>query len=163
MTNCSCGGYGCKLCAGQAPPKIFIPIEPMGAVRTTQKQKFVDKRAKRYAEYKEAVALMARSRIRQPVPPGKAIILTDVTFYMPMPKSGKTTVVINGQRKQIKISEGMPHIHTPDLDNLLKGLKDSLKGIAWHDDARVYKYTNPQKVYSECPGIEFGIEYVDLF
>jgi len=106
---------------------------------------------------------MARSRIRQPVPPGKAIILTDVTFYMPMPKSGKTTVVIDGQRKQIKVIEGMPHIHTPDLDNLLKGLKDSLKGIAWHDDARVYKYTNPQKVYSECPGIEFGIEYVDLF
>ncbi len=31
----------------------------------------------------------------------------------------------------------LPHESKPDSDNLLKALKDSLSGLAWHDDAQV--------------------------
>lgn len=41
----------------------------------------------------------------------------------------------------------------PDLDNIWKLIKDSLKGIAWQDDAQVV-YGRQQKVYSgELPGL----------
>jgi len=166
MQTCKgCGGAGCKACANQqdTTPKIFLPIEPMGAVRTTQKAKSYDEKYKKYAAWKTHLGYMAQSRINY-IPSGHAIILTDLTFYMPIPKSGKTSILVDGKRKSLKVYEGMPFIHTPDLDNLIKGLKDALNKIAWADDAPIYQYKgDPKKVYSEVPGIEFGIEIQDLF
>lgn len=162
MMGCGCGGAGCKLCAGRQAPKLFIPTEPMGAVRTTQKQKFSDPRYQKYATYKTHIALLVGSRVRM-IPAGKAIIITDLTFYMPIPASGKVTRLnySTGKRIQVPVMEGMPHMAKPDIDNLVKGLFDSLNGVAWADDNQVFKITNTQKVYSEYPGIEFGIEYAD--
>lgn len=157
-----CGGAGCKQCAGQAPPKLFIPIEPMGAVRTTKAMAGRTEAGQCYAAYKEHIGLMARSRLKM-IPQGHAIVLRDVTFFMPMPKNGKTTIMVDGKRKQITVTEGMPYTKTPDTDNLIKGLKDGLNGIAWYDDAPVYRYEGyVQKIYSEYPGIEFGIEFTSL-
>jgi Holliday junction resolvase RusA-like endonuclease len=162
LSNCSCGGAGCKLCPPPQNPKVFLPIEPMGAVRTTQKQKFRDERYLRYANYKQHIGLLAGSRLTQ-VPPGKAVVITDLVFYMPIPKSGKVSRIEphTGKRKQYTVSDGMAHITKPDIDNLVKGLFDALNGIAWHDDNQVYKITSVEKVYSDYPGIEFGIEYHD--
>lgn len=166
MSNCSCGGAGCKLCTGQAPPKIFIPIEPMGAVRMTRGGKHHKghaNRNERYFEYKEAIGIMATHRLRGVIEPGKAVVVTDLTFYMPIPKNGKVSRINphTGKRVQVNIAEGMPHIATPDIDNLIKGLFDSLNKVAWADDNQVYRITNTQKVYSDYPGIEFGIEVVE--
>jgi Holliday junction resolvase RusA-like endonuclease len=38
-----------------------------------------------------------------------------------------------------------PHTTKPDLDNLVKGLKDAMTGIAWHDDTQVYLYADVRK------------------
>ncbi len=36
---------------------------------------------------------------------------------------------------------GQPHSIKPDVDNLVKAVKDALKGIAWIDDAQVAELT----------------------
>jgi Holliday junction resolvase RusA-like endonuclease len=128
--------------------KLFIPIKPMGAVRTTQKQKFVDKRAQRYLTYKQQIALLVSKQIEKP---SDRPILADITFYMPMPNSwsGKKKERLNGQ------------IHTskPDIDNLIKGVFDAINGICWKDDRQVYE-VHSKKFYSFNPGI--GIEIWEL-
>lgn len=163
MSACSCGGVGCKICKDQQAPKLFLPIAPMGAVRTTQKAKYVSESYARYATYKEHIGLLAATRLRV-IPPGQAITITNLTFYMPIPEKGKITRLnhLTGKRVSIPVTEGMPHIAKPDIDNLIKGLFDSLNGIAWADDNQVYKITNTQKIYSEYPGIEFGIEFISI-
>jgi Holliday junction resolvase RusA-like endonuclease len=125
--------------------KLFIPIIPMGAVRTTQKQKFVDERAKRYLSYKQQIAWLIKQHIHRP---SDNPILVDVTFYMPIPSSwsGKKKERYNGQIHKSK----------PDIDNLIKGLFDSLNKIAWKDDNLVYE-VHSKKVYSFNPGIAFEI------
>jgi Holliday junction resolvase RusA-like endonuclease len=162
MQTCKgCGGAGCKACIDQKAPTLFIPIEPMGAVRTTQKAKHVSESYKRYAAYKQELGYMVGSRL-QFIPAGKAITITDLTFYMPMNDDKKTRIMLDGKRKTFKTIEGTPHLNKPDIDNLVKGLFDSLNKIAWADDNQVYQVTNVKKVYSDYPGIEFGIEYNDL-
>lgn len=154
-----CGGAGCKACKDRQAPKLFLPIEPMPYKRTTQKQKFVDPAYKKYMEYKQAIGLMAGPKIRM-IDKGLPVSI-DVTFYMPIPKSGKITVVdpYTSKRKQVEVVEGRPHIFTPDADNLIKGLFDALNKIAWADDNQVYEIKS-RKVYSDYPGIELGIEYL---
>jgi Holliday junction resolvase RusA-like endonuclease len=52
-----------------------------------------------------------------------------VQFYFPMPK-------------RLQFNKPVFHIHTPDLDNLLKSTMDALTDVgAWRDDALVCKMT----------------------
>ena len=129
----------------------FIPIQPMGAVRTTQKQKWTDERYKKYAAYKEHIGFMARQIIKQPT---TAPILATVTFYMPIPNSWS--------QKKKERHEGAIHTSKPDIDNLVKGLFDSLNKIAWKDDAQVYE-VHSRKLYSKTPGIEFELVEANLY
>jgi Holliday junction resolvase RusA-like endonuclease len=128
--------------------KLFIPIVPMGAVRTTQKQKFVDERAKRYFAYKQQIALSVKQHIKTP---SERPILADITFYMPIPNSWS-------QIKKERMN-GAVHKSKPDIDNLIKGLFDSLNKIVWKDDNLVYE-VHSKKVYSFNPGI--GMEIWEL-
>ncbi len=57
----------------------------------------------------------------------------DIVFLIPMPKSWS-------KKKKEKMNK-MPHKSKPDLDNLIKGVKDALK----KDDSDVWIYNNPQK------------------
>ena len=50
-------------------------------------------------------------------------IALSVSFYLPRPKSIKTRTV--------------PHTKKPDLDKLVRAVKDGLTRIVWHDDAQV--------------------------
>jgi Holliday junction resolvase RusA-like endonuclease len=45
------------------------------------------------------------------------------------------------------------HVKKPDLDNLLKAVKDALKGICWHDDSQVVR-TEALKKYAVESGRE---------
>lgn len=128
--------------------KLFIPIVPMGAVRTTQKQKFVDERAKRYLSYKRDIALLTKQHIKTP---SEHPIMADITFYMPMPTSW------SGKKKER--FNGAVHRSKPDIDNMVKGCFDSLNKIAWQDDNQVYE-VHARKLYSYNPGI--GIEIWEL-
>jgi len=73
-------------------------------------------------------------------PPWEGAILLRVVFWMPRPqaKCWKT-----------KPMPAYPHIKKPDLDNLIKSVKDALTGVVYQDDAQV------QKVFAEkwvCSG-----------
>lgn len=123
--------------------KLFIPVQPMGAVRTTQAQKFVDDRYKRYTYYKKQLGLYAKKIVK--VPTDKPVMV-DLVFYMPIPS--------NGRAKGKKISIGDYHMVRPDTDNLCKGVLDSLNKIAFHDDNQVVEI-HCKKVYSSITGIAF--------
>jgi Holliday junction resolvase RusA-like endonuclease len=125
--------------------KLFIPILPMGAVRTTQRQKFSDKQYLKYAAYKMKIGLLAREVFNIPL---EWPISARVTFYMPIPNSWSQ------KKKDSKL--GSFHTSKPDIDNLIKGLFDSLNKIAWKDDNQVCEVYS-RKVYSNEPGIEFEL------
>lgn len=129
--------------------KIFIPIHPMGAVRTTQKQKFVDTRAKKYFAYKQVIALFSKKYFKKAI---TGPISIEIVFYMPIPKNGKS--------KGKKVNIGQIHVIKPDIDNLIKGVFDSLNKIAWKDDAQVYE-VHSKKVYSTNPGIALELWELD--
>lgn len=128
--------------------KLFIPLPPMGAVRTTQKQKYVDERAKKYFTYKHHIAFLTKQHLKVPT---KNPVLVDLTFYMPIPNSWS--------KKKKEYYNGKIHKSKPDIDNLIKGVFDSLNKIAWKDDNQVYE-VHSKKTYSYNPGI--GIEIWDL-
>lgn len=62
-----------------------------------------------------------------------------VAFVMPRPKS---------KIRKRGPNDSYPHTGKPDIDNLLKSLKDSLSGLLWRDDAQVAKVTALKRVAS---------------
>ena len=51
--------------------------------------------------------------------------------------------------------DGLEHVtKRPDLDNVLKAIKDGMNGIAWLDDSQVVRLVDCRKVYAEQPGVD---------
>lgn len=48
------------------------------------------------------------------------------------------------------------HVRKPDLDNLVKAIKDALKGIVYADDSQVVRQW-PVKVYGVQPGVRITV------
>lgn len=82
----------------------------------------------------------------------------DITFYMPRPKSHYGT---GGNAEKLKSSSPSFHTSTPDLDKLVRCVKDSLTGIAWKDDSQV-AVLSAAKFYSDNPGASIIIKKVSL-
>ena len=75
-----------------------------------------------------------------------------VDIYRPIPKSlskKKRAEAIAGQLRPTK---------KPDLDNLVKGIKDGMSKIIWHDDAQIVEM-NVRKFYSENPRAVVKVEW----
>lgn len=67
-----------------------------------------------------------------------------VRFEMPIPKS-------YSKKKRQAITDGsLQHVKRPDLDNMLKFIKDCLNGLAWRDDSQVIS-VNMAKEYAAEP------------
>lgn len=126
------------------PMKVIIDIEPMGAVRTTQKQKYVDPAAIRYANYKLLIAYKLREKIKEPF---LGAINVNVLFVMPMTKKMKPE------------QAGEWHLKKPDLDNMIKGVFDAANKIAWKDDSQVVQ-SSEMKMYGLHPEIHIEITEV---
>lgn len=85
--------------------------------------------------------------LNAPIPAGVPIILI-CTFLMPIPVS-----------KPKKFKENPPpHTSTPDVDNLLKFLKDCFNNLAWCDDSQVIQ-VEASKKYSTEPGTEINLKW----
>lgn len=56
-------------------------------------------------------------------------------------------------RNQNKLKDSAPTFHTvkPDVDNLLKLVKDALNGLAYADDSQVCRYDCASKCYGDRP------------
>jgi len=82
-----------------------------------------------------------------------------VCCYFPRPKghygTGRNANVL---KERYKIDER--YTKTPDGDNLLKFIADSLNGIFWSDDRQIWK-VEVRKRYGERPRTEIEIGYDD--
>lgn len=87
----------------------------------------------------------------QKIPAGIGIKLT-CRFFMPIPASAS--------KKQRALMEGcaVPHVKKPDLDNLIKFVKDCANGILWADDSQVTSIS-ASKAYHPSPATEIMIEW----
>lgn len=101
-----------------------------------------------YKEYVRTAAL----KVKPPKPLDGPIALK-VTAYRSIPKSfskKKTEAAKQGEIKPIT---------KPDIDNIIKGVKDALKSIIWHDDSQVVELEG-EKWYSDTPRVEIEIRQV---
>lgn len=75
-------------------------------------------------------------------------------FVMPRPKSHYGT-----GKNATALKKFVPSYHTskPDLDKLIRCVKDALTGVAWKDDSQVCEVVANKK-YGETPGVNVEIE-----
>jgi Holliday junction resolvase RusA-like endonuclease len=91
---------------------MIYNIVPIAKPRMTRRDKWLKPPRPVVQEYWDFCDKCGREKIRLD-PSG-----CRVTFFLPMPKSWS--------EKKRRAYRGMPHMATPDLDNLLKGLFDAL-------------------------------------
>lgn len=127
--------------------EFTVNVNPMGAVRMTQRGKWKSDSAQRYLSYKSQIGFEARKHIKTPLSgPVHAVI----TFFYPIPTSFSKF-----KKEKARKGEIAPVVK-PDIDNCVKGIFDALNKIAWNDDNQVVS-TNASKVYSDQPRIEIRI------
>ena len=80
----------------------------------------------------------------------------NISFYMPRPKGHYGT-----GRNRLNLKPSAPRHHTtkPDLDNLIKFVKDCLNGIVYEDDKQVVDIS-AFKLYAEKPKTIIRIKQV---
>ena len=75
-------------------------------------------------------------------------------FYMPIPKSTYSS------KRKLMERGWIFHTKRPDLDNLIKFVKDCLNGVVYQDDSQVFSI-QAEKRYSEDPKTEVFISWVE--
>ena len=126
--------------------KITIPGKPIAKARPRfcRAGKFVKTYDAQVSESGKWI-LSARDQITNPIMDG-AINLS-CAFHMARPKSHYGT---GRNAKKLKSSAPINHTYTPDLDNLVKFVKDCLNGLAWRDDSQVV-FLTAYKIYDAEP------------
>lgn len=106
---------------------------------------------KKTSDYEAVIAMHAKQAMKSLQPIDSACCLS-LVFHMPIPKSWS-------QKKRAQAIGGeITHTSKPDLDNLIKAVKDGLNGIVWADDAQVVRVV-AEKKYSENPRVECCVFY----
>lgn len=124
-----------------------IAIDPIGAVRMTQNDKFKPS-AQRYFAYKNVIG----HHLRRQQADNQSLelpLVIHLTFHMPIPPSHS----LKKQREMI----GTPHTVKPDIDNLIKGFCDAANGILWSDDKLICT-CSASKVYATEPGVSWEVK-----
>ena len=103
--------------------------------------------------YEARVAMFAQQAMAGAKPFGGAVELSVVArFSIPASWSKK--------RRQAAM-DGVEHVtKRPDLDNVLKAIKDGLNGVAWKDDSQVCVLRECRKGYSDTPRVLVTVEAV---
>ena len=123
--------------------RIFVPIKPMPAPRPRVTRNGTHNPTD-YTIYKRAVGMIARRRFRRPE---EGPVAMHIDFLFEVPKSWSK------KRK----AAAKWHTSRPDIDNLQKGIKDALNGIAYKDDSQVCQVT-ARKQYADRSGIIIEVE-----
>jgi Holliday junction resolvase RusA-like endonuclease len=129
---------------------ITIPGTPLAKKRPrfARRGKFVTTyNSQETEEGKFIMVMMSQLHGHQPIPSGTPIHV-EVFFGMPFPAS-------MSQKKRI----GAEHTKKPDVDNMLKFLKDCCNGVVWHDDSQVVSVL-ASKAYSDKPSTQFILRWV---
>ena len=125
--------------------QFSVTTTPMGAVRMTQRGKWVKPTAQKYLSYKGLIAWEARKHIKEPL---NGPVSVSMEFYFPTPK-----------RKKTAEERGIYPTVKPDIDNCVKGVFDALNGIAWKDDNLVVEQQSIKR-YDATPMIVIKIKEV---
>ena len=84
----------------------------------------------------------------------------DLVFIMPRPKGHFGT----GKNSQV-IKESAPsrHVSKPDLDKLVRCVKDALTNVVWNDDSQVYELTATKQyeTISRGTGVKIAIRRIE--
>lgn len=103
-------------------------------------------------DYKDYIRLAAAEQVKGQAPLDGALIF-GLKVYRAIPKGFSKKKADAAERGEIR------PITKPDLGNYVKGIKDALRSICWHDDSQVVAYKEPfGKYYSEKPRIEIEVE-----
>ncbi|NCD26838.1 MAG: RusA family crossover junction endodeoxyribonuclease [Deltaproteobacteria bacterium] len=125
--------------------KLVLPITPKAQARPrfTRQGHAYKAKAQRQAE-ESLCALLAQHRPEKPL---EGAITMTATAYLPIPRSWS-------RKKQAAAREGaIQPTGKPDLDNLVKHLKDCLTATKfWKDDALITEYTGISKRYDDGDG-----------
>lgn len=125
---------------------LFIAIKPMPAPRP-RVTKNGTYNAKEYTKYKEAIRLAYVSKNKGY--PIESAMFMRIDFFFEIPKSWS--------KKKKEAAKW--HTSRPDTDNLVKGVKDALNGVAYKDDSQVC-YVVARKQYAHTSGIKIEIESI---
>ena len=108
----------------------------------------------KYATYKKLLSYSAKTQMKE----NKyhlllgAVELKKCIFYFFPPQSWSR------KKKQMALANEIKHTSKPDIDNLVKGLFDSLNGIVFEDDKNIWKKQDVEKLYTDKrEGIELII------
>ncbi|WP_404335818.1 RusA family crossover junction endodeoxyribonuclease [Planococcus rifietoensis] len=134
-----------------------IPGDPVAQGRPRAGKSFADKTVlydpAKSRDFKSYVRLVAAQHA-----PAKLIdgpIHLNVDFYRSVPKKFQT------KPKLELIEKGLLLPTTkPDVDNYIKGIKDGMNKVMWHDDSQVVSL-NVRKFYSMTPRVVVHITYTE--
>jgi len=117
--------------------KVYIKIKPKAAPRprVTRNGTY---NPKAYTDYKRLIALVSRTKFEK----SDSALFMHVDFYFKIPKSWS----------KAKKADIPYHTSKPDVDNLIKSIKDALNGIAYKDDSQVVQVF-ARKQYADEDGV----------
>ena len=130
---------------------ITIPGAPIAKKRPrfARRGKFVTTYNDQQTEEGKFICLMqTQLNGHKPIPAGTPIYL-QAQFHMPFPAS------MSAKKRATAI-----HTKKPDVDNMLKFLKDCANGVLWNDDSEVV-WVCAQKLYSDNPRTEVELTWLD--
>lgn len=94
--------------------------------------------------YENLVKMAATTAMCGTEPSGAPLALS-VNLNMQIPASWSK------KRRDLAVAGTIAPTKKPDVDNVLKGIKDGCNGIVWRDDAQVVRVMISKR-YSETPG-----------
>lgn len=134
--------------------EFTVEGKPIGKARarvTKSGHSYTPKKTANWEAFAKLKAVDAMSGIDRTENPVKLVVSA---FFTPS-KSWP-----NWKKEQSK--KGMiAHTAKPDLDNIIKAVKDSLNGIVWADDAQVVRIEST-KSYSDDERVEISVVELNL-
>lgn len=137
---------------------FFIPIVPVAQKRV--RSRAIPKNGKWIATtYKDSKQIQQENNFipllqeHKPTTPHDGPISLNVIVFLPIPKSKPKKWQAAAIRREILPTK------KPDLDNLLKHLKDCMTGIFYLDDKQIIA-VQAFKYYSKYPGWDIEIVYL---
>ncbi len=135
---------------------LFIPGNPVpqgrprACIRGKHASVYEDAKSK---DWKKTIAVHAMvwldDYLDNFLPHGRRWTLIDTAI--------KLQVVFNILRpKSVSVKKRPEPITRPDLDNLVKAVKDALNGVLWRDDSQIIEL-EAKKVYHDPPGVDITI------
>lgn len=100
------------------------------------------------------IRMCARTEMRGKIEQIAGPISMGVTFLFEPPAGWSKS------KRERAIIGAAPHVARPDIDNLVKLVKDALNGLAYHDDAQICRI-NASKSYAEKAETIIHIEEIE--